>query len=148
MQERKNMNVLIDANLILDVLQKRMPFFDSSNEVLEYCASGKIQGYIALHSVSNIFYIMRKYYSVKTRRKLLLGVLEFLQVADIPHENVKNALLRDDFSDFEDCLQDECAKNVIAEYIITRNVIDFSTSNTPAITPENFLKLFAQPTMD
>lgn len=101
------MVVLIDANLILDVLQKRIPFFDSSNEVLKYCASGKIKGYIALHSISNIFYI-----------------------------------LRNDFPDFEDCLQDECAKNVNADYIITRNTNDFSTSDTPAISPVDFIKMF------
>lgn len=135
------MVVLIDANLILDVLQKRMPFFDSSNEVLKYCASGKIKGYIALHSISNIFYILRKHYPAEIRRKLLLGILDFLQVSDSPHKNVRNALLRNDFPDFEDCLQDECAKNVNADYIVTRNTNDFSTSDTPAISPIDFIKM-------
>lgn len=137
----KNIAVLIDANLILDVLQKRAPFYDSSEKVLTYCASGKVKGYIALHSVSNIFYILRKHYSTEERRRLLLGILDFLQIANAQHRDVINALLRNDFPDFEDCLQDECAKQVNASYIITRNIADFSTSDTPALTPVEFLKI-------
>lgn len=46
-------------------------------------------------------------------------------MGNIDHVNVKKALLREDFVDFEDCLQDECAKEINADYIITRNVQDF-----------------------
>lgn len=137
----KNMTVLIDTNLILDVLQKRVPFYDSSEKILTYCASGKLKGYIALHSVSNIFYILRKYYSAEDRRQLLLGILDFLQIANAQHRDVINALSRNDFPDFEDCLQDECAKQVNASYIITRNIKDFSTADTPTLTPIDFLKI-------
>lgn len=133
------MHVLIDTNVILDVLEKREPFYRASNDVLSLCASKKIHGFIAFHSVSNIFYILRKRYSAEERRHLLLGILKFLQVANVNHENVQHALERDDFSDFEDCLQDECAAQYHAEYIITRNTNDFSTSNIPAITPSDML---------
>ena len=51
------------------------------------------------------------------------------------------ALEREEFSDFEDCLQDECAKGIGADYIITRNVKDFEQSKVPAITPEQFLEI-------
>ena len=44
-----------------------------------------------------------------------------------------------DFKDFEDCLQDECAINIDADYIITRNTSDFRTSTINAITPEQLL---------
>lgn len=134
------MIVFIDANLIIDVLQKRMPFYHSSHMILTYCASGKIKGYLALHTISNIFYILKDYYSAKDRRRLLLGILEFLQIAEAKQNDVKNALLRIDFSDFENCLQDECAKRVHANYIITRNIGNFSTSEIPVLTPIDFLK--------
>lgn len=133
------MLVLIDTNVILDMLEKREPFYESSNNVLSLCASKKIKGYIALHSISNIFYILRKNYSAENRRHLLLGILKFLQVANASHENVRHALERNDFTDFEDCLQDECAIQSHVDYIITRNTADFSNSNIPAITPSDFL---------
>lgn len=134
------MLVLIDANVILDILEKRKPFYEASNEVLSLCATRKINGCIALHSVSNIFYILRKHYSAENRKRLLLGILDFLQVANVDHENVRHALERNDFSDFEDCLQDECAVQNNADYIITRNIDDFSNSNISAVTPSDFLK--------
>ena len=137
----KNMLVLFDTNIILDVLEKRLPFYDSSKSVLESCVSGNVAGYIALHSISNIFYILRKHYSAADRRALLLNILDLLQVAGTDHESVRNALQREDFSDFEDCLQDECAKQIHADYIVTRNTNDFSTSDTPAIIPDDLLKI-------
>ena len=137
----KNIPVLFDTNIILDILEKRLPFYDSSKSVFERCVSGDIIGYIALHSVSNIFYILRKRYSVTDRRRLLLAILNLLQVAGANHENVRNALKRTDFSDFEDCLQDECAKQIHADYIVTRNIGDFASSDIPAIMPDDLLKL-------
>lgn len=137
----KNMLVLFDTNIILDVLEKRLPFYDSSKSVLESCVSGNVAGYIALHSISNIFYILRKHYSAADRRALLLNILDLLHVAGTDHESVRNALQREDFSDFEDCLQDECAKQIHADYIVTRNTNDFSTSDIPAIIPDDLLKI-------
>lgn len=135
------MLVLFDTNIILDVLEKRLPFYNASKAILESCVSGKVTGYIALHSVSNIFYILRKRYSAADRRKLLLDILDLLQVAGTDHESVRNALQREDFSDFEDCLQDECAKQIHADYIVTRNTTDFSVSNIPVIIPEDLLQI-------
>ncbi len=68
----KNMLVLFDTNIILDVLEKRLSFYDSSKSVLERCVSGGVTGYIALHSVSNIFYILRKRYSAADRKNFSL----------------------------------------------------------------------------
>lgn len=133
------MLVLFDTNIILDILEKRFPFYDASKSALESCVSGKVTGYIALHSISNIFYILRKHFSAADRRKLLLDILDLLQVANADHESVRNALQRENFSDFEDCLQDECAKHIHADYIITRNTDDFLNSSIPAITPSDFL---------
>jgi hypothetical protein len=50
------------------------------------------------------------------------------------------ALVDDSFNDFEDRLQVECARLINADYIITRNIIDFSKSPIPAILPEDFLQ--------
>ncbi len=47
------------------------------------------------------------------------------------------------FKDFEDCLQDRCARKADAKYIITRNTEDFSESEVPAISPEKFLNVIS-----
>ena len=136
----KKTAVLIDTNIVLDILEKREPFYELSNEVLLCCASKKITGYIALHSISNIFYILRKHYSAGDRRRLILGILDFLQVANAKHENVRYALERNDFPNFEDCLQVECALENHVDYIITRNTDDFKNSSISTLTPADFLQ--------
>ena len=63
-----------------------------------------------------------------------------LQVTGASHGRVCEAISRDDFSDFEDCMQDEYAQEVSAGFIVTRNVDDFKHSRVKAITPEEFLQ--------
>ena len=41
----------------------------------------------------------------------------------------------------KNCLQMECAKSYGAEYIVTRNVSDYSTSDMKAILPSEYLRL-------
>ena len=134
------MVVLLDTNIILDVLQKREGLYDSSFNVFEKCAKGECSGFIAPHSMPNIFYIMRKVgVDVSDIRILLSGVLNIVAVSNLDEDDVRSAIEREDFKDFEDCLQDECAINIDADYIITRNTSDFRTSTINAITPEQLL---------
>ena len=137
------MVILIDTNVILDYLTSRKPFVDIANDVLDLCFQQKCSGYIATHSITNIFYILRKQFSVSERKKLLIDLCEFIEVAGIQKEQVIDALTNEDFDDFEDCLQVECAKMVNADYIITRDIEDFSTSEIPAILPKDFLEIIA-----
>lgn len=133
------MVVLIDTNMIIDFLITREPYFESSSKVMEKCAVRELKGYIAFHSVPNLWYILRRIPEDKSR-KWMIDICGFLEVAGVSHDEVLRAIKMDKFIDFEDCLQDRCAKNVGAEYIITRNIDDFSESEVPAISPENFLK--------
>lgn len=135
------MVVLIDTNVLLDVVVMREPYWENSIKVVQYCANKAAQGFIAAHSVSNMYYILRKKFSDAERRRLILNYMKFLTVAGIEHGQMVEALNRDNFKDFEDCLQDECAKGIGADYIITRNVKDFEQSKVPAITPEQFLEI-------
>lgn len=57
------------------------------------------------------------------------------------HEEVIKAIANEEFGDFEDCLQDRCAKGKGAQYIITRNGKDFAASEVPAVSPQDFLDI-------
>lgn len=136
------MAVLIDTNVIIDFLTTREPFFEASKKVLTKCSDGEVEGYLAFHSVPNLWYILRKA-PEEERRKWLLDLCSFLKVAGANHEEVLKAVRMTEFKDFEDCLQDRCAKSVGAEYIITRNAVDFNGSEVPAISPEEFLAVIS-----
>lgn len=67
-----------------------------------------------------------------------------LTVTGASHEKVVDAVNREDFPDFEDCLQVQCAKKIKADYIITRNVSDYVCSNVQAVTPKEFAEKMEQ----
>ena len=72
---------------------------------------------------------------------MLRSLCTVLSVVGLNQEDVLSALDREEIQDFEDCLQDQCAQDIEAEYIVTCNIRDFSNSKIPAVTPMDFLKL-------
>lgn len=118
----------------------RQPYYDDARNVIRICADEQIQGYIAFHSLPNIFYILRKSYSENDRREMLKKLCFVLHVTGASHEKVCDAIECKEFSDFEDCLQYECAREISADYIVTRNVKDFQHSNVKAITPKELME--------
>lgn len=135
------MNILLDTNVLLDFMSFREPFSDDACVIMDHCCKKVINGFIAAHSIMDIMYILRKEIPLAKRRQLLLDFMEFLTVVGIDQGKIIAALENEDFSDVEDCLQDECAKACGAEYIVTRNIKDYTNSTIPAITPDEFLKL-------
>lgn len=137
----KNITVLIDTNIFIDVLQDRIPFTDNSQAVIGLVTQKKIKGAVAAHSITNLWYILRKTHSDEERRNYLLSLFEIFDVVSIDKNRLVSALENSNFKDFEDCLQDECACAINADYIITRNTKDFESSIVKALTPEEFLKI-------
>lgn len=139
----KNMvsRILVDTNILLDYLLTREPFYEDAKKVVLTCTEGETEGCIAAHSISNMFYILRKDYDVKDRREILTNLCIIFDVEGIDKVKLLSGLQNENFSDFEDCLQMECAKAYNAEYIVTRNVDDYRSSEVKAILPKDYLKL-------
>ncbi len=138
------MVISVDTNIVLDIIQGRQPYCSTASDIFVMCAKKEVTGYIALHSVSNIFFILRKSYSTDERRKILKDILKILTVVSVNHKEVSKALENKEFKDFEDCLQDECAKKVNADYIITRNMQDFQYSKVKAVLPDEFMEIMTK----
>lgn len=134
------MVLLVDTNIVLDYLLKREPFYEDAKSIMQLCCENTVDGYIALHSVTTIWYILRKIPD-ETRRLVLKSVCEVLQVVGTSHEEVMAALDNKSFKDFEDCIQTKCAKSAGADYLVTRNISDFERSEVPAILPDNIIRL-------
>ena len=75
-----SMKVLIDTNIMIDALTNRDGRSGFSATVIDLCAKQVIDGYVALHSISNMYYILRKQYSDAERRTIL-------KVTDIEKNN-------------------------------------------------------------
>ena len=137
----RSLALLIDTNVLLNYLTNRDdPYLEQSIEIVGMCASGEFTGYIVFHTLSTLWYLLRKR-SDSIRRQNLKDICEIFTVATASQSEIIDAIEKDSFADFEDCLQDKCAKDVGADYIITCNVKDFENSEIPAITPGDFIKM-------
>lgn len=135
----KNMAVLIDTNILLNYITSREDkYLSESIRIVELCALGRLNGYIAFHTLSTLWYVLRKK-SGKERRDNLRDICMIFSVATASQTEIMDAIENDSFADFEDCLQDKCAKEVGADYIITVNEKDFTHSEIEAINPSEFL---------
>ena len=127
--------------LIFTYLTKREdPYLHECEVIIRLCAEGKIEGFIALHSLSIVWYLMRKYPEMD-RMNCLAELSQILEMATPDMEMIREGLQEGLFTDFEDLLQDCCAQAVPADYLVTANVKDFKNGVVPAVTPVQLLQL-------
>ena len=135
--------VLFDCDVVLDVLLKRQPFFLTSAQVLDAVVTEKIEGYLAGHAVTNIYYMLRRQRGRELAHQELSKLLQHLLVV-IVTDAVIRAALQSAMSDFEDAVASEAAKAAGLDLVVTRNFTDFATSPIPALSPNDLLKMLCE----
>jgi len=134
------MRALVDTNVFLDVLLARKGLADESQEVLDWFEDHPGDGWIAWHTLSNLYYVGWK---TAGREKALaaideiLGAFEVCPVASTEARRARHLGM----TDFEDALQASAAAAAHAECIVTRNTRDFRKSPVKALSPRAFLAL-------
>ncbi|MGC1375668.1 MAG: PIN domain-containing protein [Anaerolineales bacterium] len=130
--------MLIDLNIVLDVLQRREPFYTASAQLLALAEIGQIEGLIAAHSVTTLFYLVSKTQSAAAARATLTSLMQFLKIATVSHDTIEQALNLA-YKDFEDAVQMVAALQSKADFLITRNLKDYQPPLIPAMQPVDFL---------
>lgn len=138
------MVLLIDTNVIMDFIMKREPYAEDAIRMIDLCNRRQFTGYIAAHTISDLFYILRKDFSISQRKEMLKAICEIFEISGIDRRKILAALDNDGFTDFEDCLQMECALEIGADYIITRNLSDYANSEITVMEPRTFLGMIGQ----
>ena len=76
--------VLIDIHILLDVLQKREPFYEASAHMLASVEAGRTKGYVAAHSITTLFYLIKKDKSAAAEaRATITNLLQFIKIAQL-----------------------------------------------------------------
>ena len=133
------MRVLIDTNVILDILQKREPFFTDSYRALRRALENDAECLISASAATDIFYALRKSLgSAQQAKEHIDQLAQVVSFADVQCMDIHTALMRA-MPDFEDAVVDAVAERNGASYILTRNIKDFAGSVVPAILPADFL---------
>ena len=136
------LRILFDVNVVLDVLQKREPFYEASARLLGYAETGRVQGCIAAHSLTTLFILVSKYRSAAEAHVILTSLMQFLQIAAVTQETLSQALNLP-YKDFEDAVQMSAALQWKADYLATRNIRDYQPAPVKTVQPIDLLAAIA-----
>jgi predicted nucleic acid-binding protein len=132
------MKVLLDLNVLLDVVQNRVPHYHDSAKVLSLARLGEIQAVLPVHAFTTLYYILAKAAGKSKAEQTVDWLLAHFDVAVAD----KAVLLRArqlPLADFEDAVVASLAQAGQCDHVVTRNVADFVGSPVPALTPADFL---------
>lgn len=131
--------LFLDSDVILDTVMGRQEFYQDSSTVLGLVENRTYQGVTSSNCIANVYYVLRSKGGDQNARALIQGLLNYIQILPITHTDVVTAL-NSPFSDFEDSLQHETAKNSACDVIITRNLSDYKHASLPVCSPTQFLE--------
>ncbi len=135
------MKILLDTNVFIDMFQKRQPFMEFAANIISSCVQKTNIGYVSAHSLSDLFYILRKDFSSAERKECVRFICTYFEVISEHKTDFLAVANNERVLDMEDGLQMQCAAAYNLDYIVTRNVKDFVNSGVPAITPAELLAL-------
>ena len=135
--------ILVDTNVIINYLTNREDrYLEESRQIMGMCTENKLEGYVAFHSMSIIWYFSgRQKLPEETRREWLDRVCKILAVVSAGHDAVVGAVHNVKFKDFEDNMQDICAQSAGCDYIVTVNTKDYEHSKVKAVTPDKMVRI-------
>ena len=131
--------IFLDTDVALDHLADRQPFAEYAHCLFALAEIGELTVCVSSLSFSNLYYILRKLKG-HADALALLGKLKLLARVSAVTETEINSALSSSFKDFEDAIQHFAAKaegGVSA--IVTRNKADYSASEIPVLSPDEFL---------
>ncbi len=135
-----NMEVLFDTNVIIDAITERTEEYKYSQKLIGCILNNEIHGYISSKQVTDIYYILRKYFGDKERRSILSTILDTFTVLPLL-SSFTTYCLKSEMIDYEDAVLDETASVNVIPYIVTSNTRDFEKSKTAILTPKGLYSL-------
>lgn len=133
------MKILLDTCVIVDALQNRVPHSQYAQQIFLDIAARKYIGCISAKAVTDIYYLMHRFFHDDKKTRDVLRKLFFLfEVIDTYGLDCINAV-DSKMSDYEDAVMSETALRNNIDYIITRNIKDYSKSKVKVLSPDQML---------
>jgi len=134
------MKILLDTDILIDVALDRKPFSDDASLLLDKIEMRYADGFIAWHSLSNVYYICSSSVDDRKLKEFLKGLIKFVSVSETSTKDASYALTLK-MGDFEDAMQVSAAISCKADLIATRNIKDFKNSPVAACLPREVIKI-------
>ena len=134
---------LFDVNVVLDVLLDREPHVESSAAAWFSVETGMAEGLLSAHTVTTIYYFVRKERGATQAKDILSTLLRVFRVAAVNASVIDDAL-RSSLTDFEDAVTAAAARLADCDYILTRDPKGFRGSLVRPLAPEAALPILRQ----
>ncbi len=131
--------LLIDTNVVLDLLAKRIPFYESAALIFSLADKNKLKLSISSLTFANTNYVLNRLKSPMEARGLLQRFRVLVKILALNDKIIDLALNDSKFQDFEDGLHYHSAIQNDQDIIITRDLKDFKESRIPVMTPKEYL---------
>lgn len=135
------MKILIDSDVCIDFLTGRAPHFTYAQKLFWKAEEKQLDAVVSPESFSNIFYVLRKFYTVELIVTKLSEMRSLVEVENLRGSAIDQALVAG-WSDFEDAIQHFYAIDSSCEAIITRNTRDYKKAKLQVFTPFEFIEQF------
>lgn len=133
------MKVLIDINIFMDVLTKRAGWFESFTTIDALKPQG-VTGYISALTVAVLQFLRLKKVGEMQARTEVKTITQDFEIVPLTRQIIVDAF-DSSLPEFEDNVQIYSAREMQADYLITRNKKHFAQQEIPIVTPEKFLHL-------
>ena len=131
--------LFIDTNIVLDLLSRRAPFYESAAQIFSFADNHKLKLSVSALTFANTNYILSKLKSTKEAREILRRFKILVKVLPLNDKVVDLALNDEAFKDFEDRLQYYTALEGNQDIIVTRDLKGFKNAKIAVMTAEEYL---------
>lgn len=135
--------LFLDANVVIDLLGERDPFYQAVARIATLADKGKINLVVSALTYSIVFYLLSKFENRELVKEKIRKFKVIAETSDLTDKIIEKGL-SSKFADFEDALQYHCALMMNCDIVITRNGKDFKGSEIPVLSPDEFLIYFEQ----
>ena len=133
--------LFVDTNIFANWLIADNTSHYESSLLIKSCLMGYVAGFVSSHSLTDLFYITRKHFSVEERRLFLQLILSRFNVVEESSDMFSAVLADPNCKDLEDGLQMECAARERVDFIVTENIKDFKFSRVKALSAKDALSI-------
>ena len=131
--------VFLDTNILLDYILFRGDEALAAEYIFDSSLDRKLDLYIAAHSLTNLFYALRKEFPVAERNQVIQLLCALCTVQAVSSENIIKAIDSGYTTDLEDALQIQCAIESDCSYFITRDNELFEKSPIRTLLPHELI---------
>lgn len=133
------MRVFIDANILVTVLNKELPLFDTAARVLSLASKKDFALYTSPICLAIAFYFAEKKSGAELAKRKIKIMLDHILITGSAQNSVMSAVNDPKVLDLEDGFEYYAALDSKCDFIITEDVGDFHFSEIPVMRSRDFL---------